>query len=177
MAGIRSVNKDPHPEFFQALKVTQFWQLVAKNAEDKCWEWQGNLDKDGYGTYYWEGKNTGSHQLALSFTTGEKRSPGFDTCHSCDNPKCCNPRHLRFDTRKSNVADMINRGRANYSTKLTDTEVVEMRVRRANGARQIDLARDYGVSDGMVSEIVRGLKRKDAGGPIEKNKQIIRKAA
>lgn len=177
MPGVRQRNASPHPDFQVPLKVTQFWKLVAQGSEDSCWEWLGDLDKDGYGVYFWQGKRIGAHQLALSFFSGEKKSPGFDTCHSCDNPKCCNPKHLRFDTRKSNVADMIRRGRSNPALKITDAEVKEIRIRRANGARQIDLAKDYGISDGLVSEIVRGLKRKNAGGPIETTKQIIRKAA
>lgn len=31
--------------------------------------------------------------------------------HSCDNPPCCNPKHLILGTQGQNVADMIARGR------------------------------------------------------------------
>lgn len=79
--------------------------------------------------------------------------------------------HLRFGSRQSNVDDMWERGRGpsgerSPQSKLTNSTVREMRLRRANGALQKDLARDYGVSAAYVSEIVNGLVWQDAGGPI-----------
>jgi hypothetical protein len=107
----------------------------------------------------------------VTFSTGEIKDPVLDTCHSCDDPPCCNPGHLRFATRLENVADMYERGRARVGSahpfaRLTEAAVVEIRVRRANGAMQKTLAADYGVSDAYVSEIVNGLVWRHAGGPI-----------
>ena len=105
----------------------------------------------------------GAHELAVTFTAGEVKDPGLDTCHSCDNPPCCNPRHLRFGTRLENVADRIKRGRvragsAHPFAKLTEAAAVEIRVRRANGAMQEgSLAADCGVSEAYISTIVNGL--------------------
>jgi HNH endonuclease len=154
-----------------AVRVTEFWRTVSIRGEDECWPWTGYLNEDGYGEFFFARKMHGAHELAVTFTTGEVKDPGLDTCHSCDNPPCCNPRHLRFGTRLENVADMIKRGRvragsAHPFAKLTEAAVVEIRVRRANGAMQKTLAADYGISEAYVSTIVNGLTWVRAGGPI-----------
>ena len=46
--------------------------------------------------------------------------------------------------------------------------------RRANGARQKDLAEDFGVTDGQISMIVRGIRWADAGGPIQTERKCCR---
>lgn len=154
-----------------AVRVTEFWGNVAIRTPGECWPWTGYVNEDGYGEFFFAGRMYGAHELAVTFTTGEVKDPALDTCHSCDNPPCCNPEHLRFATRLENVADMYQRGRARVGSahpaaKLTEDVVVEIRVRRANGAMQKALAADYGVSEAYVSEIVNGLVWRHAGGPI-----------
>lgn len=163
----RRVSADPHPTLAEAVTVSRFWRLINQRDPAECWPWLGDTDRDGYGTFHYRGRMRGAHELALSFTTGEQRLPDLDTCHSCDNPSCCNPAHLRFDTRLSNVRDMHERGRHRRATKLTAAQVVQLRQRRAAGARQKDLAEQYGITDGQVSMIVRGQRWPDAGGPIQ----------
>ena len=53
-------------------------------------------------------------------------------CHSCNNPQCVNPRHLRWGSSKDNVQDAVKSGRRATGekaplAKLTDALVVEMR--------------------------------------------------
>lgn len=172
----RRVVHDPHPEFADATAISRFWSLVERGADDDCWLWTGYVDRSGYGLFSWRGTRRPAHELALSFSTGEKRLPSLETCHSCDNPPCCNPAHLRFDTRQSNVADAVARGRlAKSNRKLSDRDVIAIRQRRAMGARQKDLALAFGVTDGTISEVVRGLKFRDVGGPIEHKRAQYRK--
>lgn len=160
-------------------RVTAFWMQVRIGHPDECWPWEGYAER-GYGKFYFEDRMFGAHELAVTFTTGERRLPSLDTCHSCDNPICCNPKHLRFDTRQSNVDDMFARGRQpdqekRSTAKLSRATVKEIRERRAMGAFQKDLAAQYGVSGGYISEIVNGLAWSDAGGPIiGKSKRTVR---
>lgn len=174
--GRRRINQHPHPDLVDPMAVTRFWSLVDQS--EGCWEWTGDKDSYGYGLFVWNGTQCGAHSLALSFTTGEKRAPGLDTCHSCDNPGCCNPDHLRFDTRLSNVRDMHDRGRSvSPSARLTPEQVIAMRVRRDNGAPQKELAQDFDLSEAYVSQIVRGVTWKDIGGPIQKKNNMYRRNA
>lgn len=172
LARTRKISADPHPELAEAVMVSRFWRLVNITSEGECWPWTGYLDNDGYGLFVFHGRRRPAHELAYSFTYGEKRLPTLDTCHSCDNPPCCNPNHLRFGTRQSNVDEMRERDRAaTPNRKLTDAQVIEMRERRASGARQKDLAEHYGITDGAVSMIVRGLQWANVGGPIQSNER------
>lgn len=161
----RQVNQDPHPELAEAVTITRFWRSVKMRSDDECWTWQGDTDRDGYGIFAYNGTRRPAHELALSFATGEQRSQSLDTCHSCDNPACCNPNHLRFDTRAANVRDMYDRGRS--GAKLNNEAVRVIRERRALGARQKDLAEQYGVTAGYIGRIIYGEVWKNAPGPIQ----------
>lgn len=169
----RNPNPHAHPDLRDAVDVTRFWGLVRRADENECWPWLGDTDK-GYGVFHWHGRMHRAPELALSFTTGEARLAELITCHSCDNPPCCNPTHLRFDTNAGNVADMDARGRRVTATKITEADVVLMRKRRALGARQKDLAEQFGITDGQVSMIVRGIRWAKAGGPIETERKYHR---
>ena len=157
-----------------ARRVTEFWSRVSQGKPDDCWPWTGYTE-DGYGRYFFGGRMVGAHELAVTFTTGERRADSLDTCHSCNNPICCNPRHLRFDTRRSNVEDMDAAGRrVNTTPRLTAEKVETIRIRRAHGAKQQDLADDYGVTNGLISQIVRGRRWASAPGPIETERKYNR---
>lgn len=90
----------------------RFWSRVAITANpDKCWEWQANRVEFGYGQVKLPefSKPVGTHRAAWYFTTG--RWPTLHILHSCDNPPCVNPNHLREGTQAENNADMMARGR------------------------------------------------------------------
>lgn len=81
--------------------------------------------------------------------------------HACDNPACVRSEHLVKGTQKLNVRDMNAKGRApdrrgtlNGRSKLTEDGVREIR-RRAAENRPL-LAQEFGISNAMVSRIIRG---------------------
>jgi len=178
----RKIAADPHPDLAEAVAVTRFWRNVETASPDQCWQWRGSIDHNGYGEFFYQGRTRRAHELALSFTIGELRHESLDTCHECDVPACCNPSHLRFDTRQSNVDDMLSRdrnqrGSRHPSTKLTEADVLLIRERRALGARQKDLAAAFGVTDGAIVAIVHGRNWKHVGGPITNRNHTTTKAA
>lgn len=60
-------------------------------------------------------------------------------------------------------------------TKLTDEDVVTLRVARAEGASVQDLSIRYGISEVMVSYIALGKKYKKAGGPLTRKCDPVRR--
>lgn len=96
-------------------KVSQRWlqaQVETRDRTNGCWEWPFYRAKDGYGSAHYEGKATQAHSLALIFD-GKPRpqAPNNQALHSCDNPPCVNPDHLRWGSAKDNVHDAFLRGR------------------------------------------------------------------
>ena len=74
-----------------------------------CWEWQGRIDRYGYGQVRVRGKTGKAHREAYRAFHGD---PGkLLVLHTCDNRKCCNPKHLFLGTHKDNMADMVKKGR------------------------------------------------------------------
>lgn len=68
---------------------------------------------------------------------------------------CCRPpRGDDHPWRKH--PELIRHGEANDMSRLTDSQVLEIRRRRAAGERQVDLAREFRVSQATISNIVKG---------------------
>lgn len=72
-------------------------------------------DRDGYGTIQFchKGKKgkCRAHRLVYEIVHNDELNPENVIMHSCDNPNCCNPRHLSKGTHKDNHDDKVNKGR------------------------------------------------------------------
>lgn len=86
-----------------------FWDRLDKNPSS-CWEWRGKLSHNGYGQLEHKGRSWRAHRLAYTLAKG-KIPAGMMVLHSCDNRRCCNPKHLRIGTAKDNWQDAIERNR------------------------------------------------------------------
>jgi hypothetical protein len=132
-----------------------------------CWLWQGRVNERGYGLIDKGGHSRHggrpllAHRVAYELAHGSIPD-GLFVCHSCDTPRCVNPDHLWLGTNADNAADMARKNRSNQgercpSAKLTAERVTEIRRRWAEGGvQQKALAAEYGVSRGVVSEILSG---------------------
>lgn len=139
---------------------------------DACWPWTGFRHKK-YGQLgicaraYGRKRNEGAHRLAYFFAN-DVFPGGMDVCHKCDNPPCCNPRHLFLGTRKDNMADAAAKGRVcagarrsqltigqrNGRAILSEDDVRAIREASKAGVRRAAIATRYGISKGTITEIV-----------------------
>lgn len=78
---------------------------------ETCIEWDGPFaNRYKYGIVSLDGHRLLAHRLAYRLFHG-KIPRGFCVCHSCDNPKCFNPKHLWVGTQKENMQDAHRKGR------------------------------------------------------------------
>ncbi len=109
----------------------------------------------GYGQFYWPGgKAVGAHRYSWILHNGREIPPGMQVMHSCDNPPCVNPAHLRVGTCADNMQDKATKGR-NPGNRTTAREprkvnVAQVRALRATGLTMAQIGRALNVSAATV---------------------------
>ena len=89
--------------------MERFWSKVQK-IDGGCWLWIAYRDSKGYGSFGLDGKVRKAHRVAYELTYGPLPE-GAHVLHSCDNPSCVNPQHLRAGTHVDNMRDRVEHGR------------------------------------------------------------------
>lgn len=149
------------------LKLKFIEELIG-SPPDVCVLWPWSCNDQGYGLIMLPRASDGKrvHQLVTRFVlrcSDPRDNEGeLFACHKpleCHNPLCINPKHLRWGTATDNARDRRldgtkERGTSHSSCKLTESQVLEiyhsMETQRALGVA-------YGISQGMVSDIKRGV--------------------
>lgn len=132
-----------------------FWSKVVTQ-ENSCWEFAGCTDNYGYGRLTVPShKGALAHRYAWFLTHGYW--PELCVLHKCDNPPCCNPKHLFLGTKQDNAPDSIKKGRwnapkgeAHHRAKLSEKDVLQ--IRKDNRFQRI-LVVEYGISHTSINNI------------------------
>jgi len=144
-----------------------------------CMEWQMGRDPKNYGYVYTNGKQYGTHRLVAIMVYGE---PGakMHTLHSCDNPPCINPDHLRWGTSKENMMEAQarglmkqpdNSGSKHGMAKLTEADIPVIFELLAQGKTQREIGKIVGIESSTISLIRNGKRWAKASKPfLEGNK-------
>ena len=129
-------------------------------AESGCWEWQAfKMKRNGYGFFRTPTRHELAHRVAYRLFVAPLID-GLDVMHSCDNPGCVNPEHLRQGTHKENMEDCSLKGRNSFGEKhgkLTDEQV---KFAVESHLLQREVAEIIGCTQSYVSELRRGGTRK-----------------
>lgn len=133
-----------------------------------CWLWTAAMGTNGYGYLRIDGRTQSAHRVTFEAFKGSIGS-NLCVCHSCDNRACVNPDHLFSGTHGDNVADKMRKGRhprtrtpgkkgaSNAHAKLSEDDALKIiHAVLVRAQKCIDVAAEFGVSDGQVSEICSG---------------------
>lgn len=149
------VPRDPLPRFMQ--------KVAKQPGPDGCWLWTGALSHNGYGFFKMHPKMVKTHRFAYERFIGPIPD-GMLVCHHCDVPRCVNPAHLFVGTHADNHSDREIKGRGrrlhgetNPRSKITAADVYVIRAACGAGTSQQAVADQFGITQGMVSRIMRGV--------------------
>lgn len=150
----------------------RFWPRVDKRGPADCWLWLG-AKSVGYGSIRgYDEQTVMTHVVSWTLAGNPKPPLGYEVCHTCDVRVCVNPAHLFLGTRADNMQDAARKGRLlqqrhpermphgskHHQAKLTEDAVREIRATaKAGGTSYRAIAARHGVSDTLVSMIVRRL--------------------
>lgn len=123
-------------------------------AHNGCWICTSHPQKRGYPRVVINGKTRKIHRVLYEKYIAPIPEKAC-LLHSCDNPFCINPYHLRPGTHAENSKDMVSRRRQNkgeglWSSKLTEEQVKEI---LKSSEPLSALAKSYGVSKTQISLI------------------------
>lgn len=155
-----------HQKYIQLWE--RFWSKVLITADgNQCWLWTSSNDgRRGYGHFNINGKPEKANRIAWQYPN-YVIPDGLFVLHSCDNPRCCNPKHLFLGTHQDNMDDMLQKGRKVVTPifgkrhglhKLTMSQVKEIREQFATGKySKAELARSMNVDPKTIANIINNV--------------------
>ena len=132
--------------------------------DNDCWNFTGYRTKFGYGQITYHRRCELVHRFMCESVYGPAPMDKPFTLHSCDNPPCCNPDHLRWGSPKENTNDMMERNRHRCgnskgeqigTSKLTEVQVIEI-INKLKNYKYGDctkLAKEYKIGVDVISAI------------------------
>jgi hypothetical protein len=136
-------------------------EVVLPYTGDDCIEWPFTRMSSGYGQVTYKGRKSLVHRLVCELTNGPPETPKLDAAHNCGNPRCVNPKHVRWATRTENLADRHAHGTNTIGerhghSKLTEDDVHAIRTMLRDGRTQVSIASQFNVKAASIRDIKTG---------------------
>jgi len=162
---------------FESIFLEGFWNKVDIKNDDECWLWLGATSgRVGQASIYHPilKRAYQAYRISYEIKYGDIEN-GKHILHSCDNPTCVNPNHLRQGTHQENMKDMFDRnrnknppvikGEKHGMSKLTEEQVLDIK-KELSQIKSIygicsKLSNKYNVSPSTISLIYKGKIWKD----------------
>jgi hypothetical protein len=132
----------------------RFFKMVQKT--QTCWNWTGAVNPSGHAVIKIDRRNRGAHRVSYTIHIGDIPED-LMILHSCHNPKCVNPEHLRPGTAKDNAEDEVKRQNTRHYKCANPTQY--------NGVRWDDSRKgwiSYVYIEGKMIDIGRHINEVDA---------------
>lgn len=123
------------------------------NEDAECAEWQGTVNRKGYGGIRYDRKMEKVHRAVWQYHFGEIPD-GMHVLHKCDNRRCCATTHLYLGTNQQNIKDKMDRDRS--GKKLNIAKVREIKKMLIEGVSRPELAKKFGVNVSNITRIATG---------------------
>jgi len=147
------------------------WSKVDKRGEDECWNWLGYKNEQGYGRTWIDGIGYYAHRVIynlakpneITLNAPKSTKDSEFVLHTCDNPSCCNPKHLWLGTHADNMQDKKAKNRGIMyprdtapRCKLTMEQAREARQLRKDGHTIVELCEKFKLSRASMKTLLRG---------------------
>lgn len=160
--------------------MARFRSKVNEGKPRQCWEWQGAREEKGYGKFRINQLMLAAHRVAFMIGNGRWPSANMMLLHSCDNPRCCNPSHLREGSARENNQETVAKGHHSNGAKarrngindwregkpserilrgsspLSEYDVRQIRARHRDGETISALATSYEVPEQTIRNSITG---------------------
>ncbi len=137
---------------------SRFWPKVEKGGAGDCWEWTANKTPFGYGKIFGPdemGRRRGLKAHRVSWNIHHGPIPlGRIVMHTCDNPGCVNPAHLRLGSYRDNNLDKAIKGRGTATQSPGNVRLV--RLAHGLGASCYTISQALGVHKSAVYAMIVG---------------------
>lgn len=133
----------------------EFLSNLVSDPPEGCVHWPKKARSRGYGLIMFRGRQIGAHCASCELFHGPAPTAKHEVAHNCGVRDCVNPKHLRWATRKENMADRLTHGtmihgEATHNAVLTEKIVRDIRAAHAQNVSNRVIAETFGLPRGTV---------------------------
>lgn len=123
--------------------------------DDGCWYWRGELADGRRAKINVSKGNRNTARVLWELLNGPVSPATLEVCHTCNNPPCINPAHLKLGTKAENRAD-YDKVRVPRKPKLSENDAKRARLILETGLlTKREIARAFMVGEQTIAKVLR----------------------